>query len=140
MTSSAFFAARRRTSRSTRRNGWLPCHFTRSAYSVSLDWHQTIVFLFLTDHAPLCLGKNACSVFLFILLFDVNSHFFSLFRSRFYFVYSRLTIQFSLFHLFFPLHPHSPLALQAVVVCIYSPLFAILQSTLQKTIRETVRV
>lgn len=88
---------------------------------------------------PFCLGKNACSVFLFILLFHVNSHFFSSFRSVFYVVYSRLTFHFSLSQLIFPISSHSSFGYQAIVMSVHSPLLAILQSTLQKTTRTELQ-
>ena len=76
-------------------------------------------------------GKNACSVFLFILLFYVNPHFFSQLCRVFHLVCSCLPINFSQFHMLFPLIFHSSFTCQSVVMRFNSPLLAILQCILQ---------
>lgn len=60
--------------------------------------------------SPSVSWKDTCSIFLFILLFHVNSQFFPSFCSALYLVYSRLSIHFTLFHLFVSFLLHSSFA------------------------------
>lgn len=77
------------------------------------------------------LRKNACSVFLFILLFHMNSHFLSSFCGALNLVQFHLSFHFSLFQLFLSFFPHSSFCNQSIMMHIHSFLFSILNSTLQ---------
>ena len=77
------------------------------------------------------LRKNACSVFLFILLFHMNSHFLSSFCGALNLVQFHLSFHFSLFHLFLSFFSHSSFCNQSIMMHIHSFLFSILNSTLQ---------
>lgn len=85
-------------------------------------------------HALSISWKNASSVFLFILLFHVHSHFFSSLCGAFYLVYSRLSIHLSLFQLLLPFKHHSSFGHQSIVMGINSSLFTILQRILQQMV------